>query len=120
MITNRCRRWLLLLCATVLVACQSPDQQPPREGLQNTAQALAFLRALGDAAVRIDGTEAILRYAPEAMPLLDVGAPDAEGNWVGAGDGVVTLAEIEQLVASSQDPEQLVWLLIVTRALLER
>lgn len=96
-------RLLPLLLLLLLPACFAPQ---PGEAVDPSLQ---FLRALGDVAVRIDGTAALQKYAPEAIPILDV-APT---------DGTVSLAEIERVVASSQDPESLVWLLLMVRHMVE-
>ncbi len=93
------------LLALLLGACQGPPSSEP--GL--VPAQLAYLRAVGDVALRVDGTAALRKYAPEAFPLIDV-AP---------ADGVITLAEVEAVVAAAQDPVQLTWLLLMVRGMIE-
>jgi hypothetical protein len=90
-----------LICA-LLASCALFQPAPPSEG--STEWAIAFFRGLGDAAMRVDGTAAIVKYAPELLPILDVGVLDGEGGTPGRGDGVVTLAELEQVAGAAMDP----------------
>ena len=93
----------LIPIALLLAGCQST----PNTGTAD--QSLAILRAIGDAAIRVDGTAALQKHAPEALALLDV-APK---------DGVLTLAEVESFLQANQSPEQLTWTLILVRGLIE-
>lgn len=95
---------LAVLLLGIFSACTS--NPPPPDG---EAAPLAYLRALGDAAIRIDGTAALQKYAPEVLPLLDVAPPD----------GVVTLAEVESILNGVQDPAQVVWLVLMVRGIIE-
>jgi hypothetical protein len=57
--------------------------------------AIKLMRGIGDAIIRIDGLQAVRKYAPELEPILN---PD--------GDMVITLAEIEAAAeAIMADPE---------------
>lgn len=117
--TNRLLRRLpllfaLLVVCSVLLSCTTPQKQPG-EGLTG----LDYLRAVGDVAVRIDGTAALKRYAPEAIALLDQPVRDASGAVVGPPDGVITLAEVEAVVTAAQDPAQLTWLVLMVRGVIE-
>lgn len=94
------------LLLALLACCTSPPSEAPAS---SAGAAMRFLESLGDAAVRMDGTAALLKYAPEAMALVDTSPKD----------GVVTLAELTAVVNSTQDPAQLVWLIVMVRGMIE-
>lgn len=82
--TNERRRrvplLLLLLgaCLFMAMACSTTgDTQPSADKL------LRFAEALGDAAIQVEGTKAVLERAPHLMPLLDANK-----------NGVLELAEV--------------------------
>lgn len=107
---------LLLFAALLLIGCQAPQPSP---GDPPKVQGLEYLRAVGDAVVRVDGTAALRKYAPEAIAILDQPARDATGAITAPPDGVITLGEIEAVVLAAADPEQLVWLALMVRALID-
>lgn len=121
--TNRLRRlpllMLLLTACCLLMACWGP---PPAPG-ETPNSSLVYLESIGDAAVRLYAGPALRKYAPEAMPIVDVGVElvDEVGNRsrVGAGDGVVTLAEVKAIVAAARDPAQLTWLILMAGGIWE-
>jgi hypothetical protein len=107
-----CLLSLVLLVALIPFAFAASCQVPGSGGDGEVAvpgdtpsMALSWLTALGDAAIRTDGTVALQKYAPEALELLDV-APR---------DGIVTLAELASFTNAASDPAQLTWLLIMAR-----
>lgn len=105
---------LVLIVCSLLLSCTQPPPQPG-EGLTG----LDYLRAIGDVAVRIDGTEALKRYAPEAIVLLDKPTRDASGTIIGPPDGVISLEEVEAVVTAVADPAQLTWLVLMVRGVIE-
>jgi hypothetical protein len=96
------RQTIMAIPAALLLTSCPLFQPTPAEG--STEWAAQFFRGLGDAAMRVDGTAAIAKYAPDLLPLLDVGVPDGEGGWPGRGDGVVTLEEFERVVGAAMEP----------------
>lgn len=72
---------LLLLCAVGCKASAEAAEIDPKDVLK---QAFSIVKVVGDAAVRVKGYAALKKYAPEAIPLIDVN-----------DDKVVTLQEVE-------------------------
>jgi len=99
-----------LLCFLSCISCVGTGGQNPQTG-QTLEAALKFLETFADVVVRMEGTEALKKYAPEALPLLDTNPPD----------GVITLAEIKYYAATvTTSPEVLTWTLIVVREILKK
>jgi hypothetical protein len=108
------RQTIMAIPAALLLTSCPLFQPTPAEG--STEWAAQFFRGLGDAAMRVDGTAAIAKYAPDLLPLLDVGVPDGEGGWPGRGDGVVTLEEFERVVGAAMEPTTAAMLVLVVAA----
>lgn len=105
----------LLLVPLLMFACQAP--QPGGSVWSNYLS--SFAEPVLDAEIRTDGTAALRKYAPEAIPLIDQPTRDASGAVVGPPDGVITLAEVKAVVASAADPAQLTWLALMVREIIE-
>lgn len=114
------RRVVAPLAAVCLIvfccACRTPSAgAEPEEPVPDGAELLPFLRGFGDAAIRTAGTEALRKYAPEAIALIDRPGPNGEPP-----DGMLTFAECEAIVAAGT-PQQLeqrfLWLGIMAAAL---
>lgn len=115
---------VLLVPLLARFGCQAPQQGEPGAGEPNTtSQALAVLRGVGDAVIRVEGTAALIKYAPEAMAILDTsgrllvnpdGSPvlDTNGKQMQGPDGVVSLAEIEAIVRLN-DPTSITYVAIM-------
>lgn len=97
------------LALTLLAACvaSSPTSDQPPASAPDFA--VAYLKGIGDAAMRTYGTEAIKKYAPEAMAILDTSP----------ADGVVTMDEFVAVVGTNITPEKASWLTLVALAVFE-
>lgn len=85
-----------------LLACQTPQPSDPG------AAAMVVLRAVGDAALRVDGYRAVERVAPEILPLVDLNQ-----------DRILTLDEVEQILSlATTSPETFAGLLAAAYVLL--
>jgi hypothetical protein len=93
-------RFLPLLFA--LCACTSVPS--PRAD-----HALAILRGIGDAILRIDGFTALQKYAPELIMIVDVDR-----------NGTITLQELEESAATIASDHEMAALLLATAIYLER
>ncbi len=121
---------LAFLCLPFLASCEALNRAifgppvPVAEGAPTDPESVwLMLDAAEDALVRIAATEAVKKYAPGLMPLVDTkGLPvlDATGKLVlnpdgtptEKGDGVVTLAELRAAI-NPQNQEHITLLVMV-------
>ncbi len=90
------------LLPVLLASCIAPTPGQPNDPGSSGQTALRYLRAIGDAAVRTEGTLALAKYAPDMFPLIDAN-----------GDKVITIEEVEAVALATGDPSSLTWLLIM-------
>lgn len=97
-----------------LASCISSGSNPSGDPTTSN-EAFNYLSGISDAAMRVYGTPAIQKYAPEAMVLLDrpTKVTDAAGNSIELPpDGIVSLEEF-RILFSNMTPEKVSWLTIV-------
>lgn len=102
-----------MLVVLLFAACWS---QPP-----SPESSIAYLEALGDAIIRVDGTAALRKYAPEAIKLIDMPTLiTVDGQQVPMPpDGIITLAEVKTFFERTKDPAHLAYLAVMVREIIE-
>lgn len=90
---------LFLMCS-----CGALRDTPADGGLRQ--QLIEMFAAVGDAAIRLEGTKLLREKAPELLPLIDRPTP-VEGGAPLPPDGMVSLAEIVSFVQNA-DPATIV------------
>lgn len=89
-----------------LTACNSLGGAPAISTQEVLQHAFAIVEVVGDTAVRVKGYALLQKYAPEAIPLIDVPHPQLDGNGqpvldplgnpvMTPADHIITIAELK-------------------------
>lgn len=102
-----------LLPILFFASCMAPNSSSTE--INTNSEAYTYLSGVSDAVMRLYGTPAIQKYAPEAMLILDKPTTivDTSGNTITVPpDGIVSLQEFKDLF-TNMTPEKVSWLTIV-------
>lgn len=95
---------LILSALLLFCSCAGFRDVPADGGLRQ--QLIEMFAAVGDAAIRLEGTKLLREKAPDLLPLIDRPTP-VEGGAPLPPDGMVSLAEIVSFVQNA-DPATIV------------